>query len=48
MDNGIYYPFGIVINPINFKLMIEVKDLKKVLMKLKYLKEFQQLLIKEK
>lgn len=29
MDNGIYYPFRIIINPINTKLMIEVKDLKK-------------------
>ncbi|GEN73177.1 phosphonate ABC transporter ATP-binding protein [Chryseobacterium lathyri] len=29
MDHGIYYHFGINFNPINIKLMIEVKDLKK-------------------
>ncbi|MDQ0592430.1 phospholipid/cholesterol/gamma-HCH transport system ATP-binding protein [Chryseobacterium ginsenosidimutans] len=29
MDDGIHYPFRIAINPINIKLMIEVKDLKK-------------------
>jgi phospholipid/cholesterol/gamma-HCH transport system ATP-binding protein len=29
MDNGIHYHFRINFNPINIKLMIEVKDLKK-------------------
>jgi phospholipid/cholesterol/gamma-HCH transport system ATP-binding protein len=29
LDDGIYHPFGIAFNPINIKLMIEVKNLKK-------------------